>query len=350
MVMVLVMNVYYVGKELVQISQQRWKYFKDYSNQADWFCAIFCLLYIIPTILNVDGSLHWQAGAVAVLGSWIGFLLYLQRFEGVGIYVVMFWEIMRTLVRIVMLFVYLVLAFGLAFYALMLNQKEFVSLPLSVMQTFVMMVGELNYQTNFLDAYLNHELPFGLLTYFIFVTFVMLMPILLVNLMIGLAVGDIAEVQRNAALKRIGMQIELHTALEDKLPYWFMQRVDKLSLVIYPNRRCSRNFIKQFFIGEDDPNDIWNRLLNKPKNCPLLEKELRKQKARMKEMSSSMEKQHNLLKLIIQKMEITSEADESDGPVTAKGNMWRSMSQQKPSGHGTSLWVPLMKAIESKKK
>ncbi|XP_034416620.1 transient receptor potential cation channel subfamily A member 1b [Cyclopterus lumpus] len=348
MVMVLVMNVYYVMKELVQISQQRWKYFKDYSNQADWFCAIFCLLYIIPTILNLDGSLHWQAGAMAVLGSWIGFLLYLQRFEGIGIYVVMFWEIMRTLVRIVMLFLYLVLAFGLAFHALMLNQKEFDSLPLSVMQTFVMMVGELNYQTNFLDAYLTHDLPFGLLTYFIFVTFVMLMPILLVNLMIGLAVGDIAEVQRNAALKRIGMQIELHTSLEDKLPYWFMKRVDKFSLVVYPNRRCSRNYIRQLLFGEEDTNDIWNRLQVKPKNCTVIENELTKQKARMKEMSSSMEKQHNLLKLIIQKMEITSEADECDGPVNVS-NVWPSSSQEKPRGHGTSRWVPLMKAIECKR-
>lgn len=45
-----------------------------------------------------------------------------SRFEGVGIYVVMFGEIMKTLVRIVMLFMYLMLAFGLAFHALMLNQ------------------------------------------------------------------------------------------------------------------------------------------------------------------------------------------------------------------------------------
>lgn len=44
------------------------------------------------------------------------------RFEGVGIYVVMFWEIMKTLFRVVMLFFYLMLAFSLAFYALMLNQ------------------------------------------------------------------------------------------------------------------------------------------------------------------------------------------------------------------------------------
>lgn len=35
-------------------------------------------------------------------------------------------------------------------------------------------------------------------------------------------------------------QIDLHTALEDKLPYWFMKRVDKNSITIYPNHRCSR--------------------------------------------------------------------------------------------------------------
>lgn len=350
MVMVLIMNVYSIVKEVVQITQQRWSYFRDYSNQCDWVSAIFSLLFIIPVILDSEGSLHWQAGAIAVLISWIGFLLYLQRFEGVGIYVVMFGEILRTLFRIVMLFFYLMLAFSLAFHALMLNQREFSSVPLSVMQTFVMMVGELNYQNNFLDAYLNHELPFGPLTYYFFVAFVLLMPILLVNLMIGLAVGDIAEVQRNAALKRIAMQIDLHTALEDKLPYWFMKRVDKPSVTIYPNRKCSRHFLKQLIFGEEETNEVWNRLQSKSQACTVLETELRKQKLRMKEVSDMLEKQHSLLKLIIQKMEITSEADEYDGPVTIRGTMWPSLSHVKPRRPATSRWVPLMKAIESNRK
>ncbi|XP_062297967.1 transient receptor potential cation channel subfamily A member 1b [Scomber scombrus] len=349
MVMVLIINIYSIAKEVVQISQQRWSYFRDYSNQCDWLSAIFSLLFIIPLMLNAEGSLHWQAGAAAVLNSWVGFLLYLQRFEGIGIYVVMFGEIMKTLVRIVMLFLYLMLAFSLAFHALMLNQKEFGSVPLAVMQTFVMMVGELNYQNNFLDAYLKHELPFGLLSYFIFVIFVLLMPILLINLMIGLAVGDIAEVQRNAALKRIAMQIDLHTALEDKLPYWFMKRVDKPFITIYPNRKCSRHFINQLFLGEEDKNEVWSHVKAKSQSCTVIENELRKQKSRMKEMSCLLEKQSNLLKLIIQKMEITSEADEYDGPVNIRRNMWPNLSQAKPRGHTMSRWVPLMKAIDSKK-
>uniref|UniRef100_A0A673AM39 Ion transport domain-containing protein n=1 Tax=Sphaeramia orbicularis TaxID=375764 RepID=A0A673AM39_9TELE len=321
---------------IIYTSTIRWNYFKDYSNECDWASAIMSLLFIIPLMLNVEGSLHWQAGAVAVLNSWIGFLLYLQRFEGVGIYVVMFGEIMKTLVRIIMVFLYLLLAFGLAFYALMLNQEEFQTVPLSLMQTFVMMVGELNYQNNFLDAYLKNKLPFGLLTYTIFMSFVLFMPILLVNLMIGLAVGDIAEVQRNAALKRIAMQIDLHTALEDKLPYWFMKRVDKPSVIIYPNRKCSR-------VSHFETNSVvWSRLQVKSQHCTKIEDELKKQKYRMKEMSNTLEKQHNLLKLIIQKMEITTEADEYDGPVNLRGRLWPSLSYVKPRTT-VSKWVPLMK-------
>uniref|UniRef100_A0A669F7T9 Transient receptor potential cation channel, subfamily A, member 1b n=1 Tax=Oreochromis niloticus TaxID=8128 RepID=A0A669F7T9_ORENI len=316
----------------------RWKYITDYSNQSDWISAIFSILFVVPLMINAEGSLHWQAGAIAVLNSWVGFLLYLQRFEGVGIYVVMFGEIMKTLVRIVLLFFYLMLAFSLAFHALikLCSCTTFNSVPLSVIQTFVMMVGELNYQNNFLDEYLNHRLPFGILTYFIFVVFVLFMPILLVNLMIGLAVGDIAEVQRNAALKRIAMQIDLHTALEDKLPYWFMKRVDKNSITIYPNHRCSRV--------------IWNHLQAKSKACTLIENELKKQKTRMKEMSCLLEKQHCLVKLIIQKMEIASEADEYDGPVNIRGSTWPALGQAKPSRETTSRWVPLMKAIEARRK
>ncbi|XP_069559574.1 transient receptor potential cation channel subfamily A member 1b [Brachyistius frenatus] len=349
-VMVLTINIYSIGKELVQISQQRWMYFTDFSNQFDWVSAICSLLFIIPIMLNAEGSLHWQAGALAVINSWFGFLLYLQRFEGVGIYVVMFGEIMKTLFRVIMLFVYMMLAFSLAFHALMLNQKEFDTVPLSVVQTFVMMVGELNYQNNFLEAYLKNELPFSALTYFIFVQFVLLMPILLVNLMIGLAVGDIAEVQRNAALKRIAMQIDLHTALEDKLPYWFMKRVDKPSITVYPNRKCSQFLLRTLIVGEEETNEMRSHLQARSQSSSWIENELKKQKYRMKEMSSMLEKQHGLLKLIIQKMEITSEADEYDGPVNVRGSLWPNLSQAKPRGHSRSRWVPLMKAIKSKKK
>lgn len=62
------------------IASKRWKYFMDYSNQSDWISAVFSILFVGPLMINAEGSLHWQAGAIAVLNSWIGFLLYLQRY------------------------------------------------------------------------------------------------------------------------------------------------------------------------------------------------------------------------------------------------------------------------------
>lgn len=67
-------------------------------------------------------------------------------------------------------------------------------------------------------------------------------------------------------------------------------------------------------------------------------------------MSGMLEKQHGLLKLIMQKMEISSEADEYDGPVNLRGNMWLSLSKTSRAARPVSRWVPLMKAIEQKKK
>ncbi|XP_055738150.1 transient receptor potential cation channel subfamily A member 1b [Salvelinus fontinalis] len=343
MVMVLVMNIYSMGKEVTQMYHQRLNYFKDPFNYQDWTVAIFSLLFVIPLYFNVEGSWFWQAGAMAVFQSWISFLFYLQRFEHFGIYVVMFNEIAKTLWKILLLFFFLMLAFALVFHALMLNQKEFERLDLSGVQIFVMMVGELNYQSNILDIYLDNKLPFPFLTFYMFVMFVILMPILLMNMMIGLAVGDIAEVKRTAALKRIAMQIELHTNLEEKMPYWLLKRLDQSFFTIYPNRKCSKASILYFW-SQGEANEVRTRLVTNSSDSTPVEAELRKQKYRLKEISSVLEKQHDLMKLMIQKMEITSEADEHDGPTEVKGYRQRSNWGQAKG----SNWIPLMKVLERK--
>uniref|UniRef100_A0A6Q2Z121 Ion transport domain-containing protein n=1 Tax=Esox lucius TaxID=8010 RepID=A0A6Q2Z121_ESOLU len=324
-----------VGTLMFSVCQRR-NYFKDLSNMQDWFSIIFSLLFVIPMFFCTPRSWHWEAGALAIIMSWINFLLYLQRFEHFGIYVVMFQEIARTLFKILLVFFFLLLAFALVFYAVMLNQvRTFRRLDLSLIQVFVMMVGELNYQSNILDMYLDNKLPFPFITFYMFLVFVIIMPILLMNMMIGLAVGDIAEVQRSAALKRMAMQIELHTNLEEKMPYWLLKRVDRPSITIHPNRRCS----------SVEANEVRSRLMNNTSCSTALEAELLKQKYRLKEIYGVLEKQHNLMKLMIQKMEITSEADEHDGPIEVKGHTGIS----KWGRANVSKWVPLMKAIEHKK-
>nr|XP_014342061.1 PREDICTED: transient receptor potential cation channel subfamily A member 1 [Latimeria chalumnae] len=341
MFIVLFMSLFGVCKELVQLFQQRWKYLMDCSNLLDWSIIVFNILFVVPMLFGNFNGCHWEFGSIAVFLSWVNLLLYFQRFEQCGIYVVMFWEILKTLFRIVLLFFFLILAFGLTFYALMNSQVSYSSPVFSTIRVFTMMLGEINYQDSFLIPLMENKMAYPGLTFIMLIVFVLLMPILLMNLLIGLAVGDIAEVQRNASLKRIAMQIQLHTSLENKLPLWFLKRVDQLTLKVYPNRSrfCGLGVMYSFFFFL---NVVQSTSLTS--DVSVLELELKKQKYRLKDMSALLHKQHELIKLIIQKMEIVSETEDQDDQDLSQ----YSKAKRHNFAQKTSKWDTVLKVIQTK--
>uniref|UniRef100_A0A8C5JPR5 Transient receptor potential cation channel subfamily A member 1 n=1 Tax=Junco hyemalis TaxID=40217 RepID=A0A8C5JPR5_JUNHY len=321
MCLVLIMSLLGICKEIFQLIQQKLKYLLDYSNLLDWTIYTTSIIFVSSLFINTPAHLQWECGAIAVYLSWMNFLLYLQRFENYGIYVVMFWEILRTLIRIAVVFFFLILAFGLSFFVLLGSQQTYSTPLLSVMKTFAMMLGDINYHDAFLDPLLSSELPYPFLSYTVLIIFTLLIPILLMNLLIGLAVGDIAEVQKYAALKRIAMQVNLHTNLEKKLPFWFLSRVDQESITVYPNRPRYCGFMMIEF------SDVYLFV------CLLF---------RLKDISTLLEKQHDLIKLIIQKMEIVSEAEDEDS-----NDLFQHKFRKRQLEHKNSKWDTVLKAVKT---
>ncbi|XP_060133733.1 transient receptor potential cation channel subfamily A member 1 isoform X1 [Zootoca vivipara] len=339
MCLVFIMSLFGICKEIIQLFQQKLKYLLDYSNLLDWTIYTTNIIFVSSLFIQLPVRLQWECGAIAIFLSWMNFLLYLQRFENYGIYVVMFWEILRTLIRIIIVFFFLMLAFGLSFHVLLGSQETYGTPYLSVMQTFAMMLGDINYREAFLEPMLADHLPYPFLSFAMLVIFSLLIPILLMNLLIGLAVGDIAEVQKFAALKRIAMQVSLHTNLEKKLPYWFLSRVDQDSITVYPNRPryCGFMSVFQYCFGN---NDI---AANTPNADTSLELEVLKQKYRLKDIAALMEKQHDLLKLVVQKMEIISEAEDED-----TNDLFQHKFRKKQLEHKNSKWDTVLKAVKCK--
>ncbi|KAK3091697.1 hypothetical protein FSP39_021951 [Pinctada imbricata] len=67
-----------------------------------------------------------------------------------------------------------------------------------------MMLGELNYITNFV---MSDTSPFLIDNYFLILSFMITIPLALMNLLIGIAVGDIEKIQKQAYIKRLGIQL-----------------------------------------------------------------------------------------------------------------------------------------------
>lgn len=89
-------------------------------------------------------------------------------------------------------------------------------MPISLLRTFSMMLGEIDFLGTYIQPYygettekMKTTLPYPIPSFLILGLFMVLMPILLMNLLIGLAVGDIESVRRNAQLKRLAMQVSM---------------------------------------------------------------------------------------------------------------------------------------------
>ncbi|XP_074141587.1 transient receptor potential cation channel subfamily A member 1 [Sminthopsis crassicaudata] len=338
MILVFLSSILGFCKEMIQIFQQKINYFLDHSNLIEWIIYTTSIVFVSPLFISIAANLQWQCGAISVFCFWMNFLLYLQRFEHYGIYVVMLLEITKTLLKTTFVFFFLILAFGLGFHVLLGFQSAFKTPVLSIMQTFSMMLGDINYHESFLEPLLEDRLPYPLLSFLFLVIFTLYIPIVLMNLLIGLAVGDIAEVQKNASLKRIAMQVKLHTSLEKKLPFWFLSKVDQESIIVYPNRRKNFGFMNMF--------QYWFCCqYTKPETHyadNTLEVEVLKQKYRLKDLGVLLNKQHELIKLIIQKMEIISEAEDEDSSFSYQ-QRFRNQQLEK-----NSKWHTVLKAMKVK--
>ncbi|XP_055459399.1 transient receptor potential cation channel subfamily A member 1 [Psammomys obesus] len=339
MILVFLSSIFGYCKEVVQIFQQKRNYFLDYNNALEWVIYTTSIVFVLPLFLNIPAYMQWQCGAIAIFFYWMNFLLYLQRFENCGIFIVMLEVIFKTLLRSTGVFIFLLLAFGLSFYVLLNFQDAFSSPLLSLIQTFSMMLGDINYQDAFLEPFLRKELAYPVLTFGQLIAFTMFVPIVLMNLLIGLAVGDIAEVQKHASLKRIAMQVELHTNLEKKLPLWYLRKVDQRSTVVYPNRpRHGRmlRFFHYFLCTQETRQEV-------PNTDTCLEMEILKQKYRLKDLTSLLEKQHELIKLIIQKMEIISETEDEDNHCSFQDRFKKERLEQMHS-----KWNFVLNAVKTK--
>uniref|UniRef100_A0A8C2UT80 Transient receptor potential cation channel subfamily A member 1 n=1 Tax=Chinchilla lanigera TaxID=34839 RepID=A0A8C2UT80_CHILA len=339
MILVFLSSIFGYCKEVVQIFQQKRNYFLDYNNALEWIIYTKSIIFVLPLFVNIPAYVQWQCGAIAIFLYWMNFLMYLQRFENCGIFIVMLEVIFRTLLRSAGVFIFLLLAFGLSFYVLLNVQDAFSTPLLSLVQTFTMMLGDVNYRDAYLEPFLRNELAYPVLSFAQLIAFTMFVPIVLMNLLIGLAVGDIAEVQKHASLKRIAMQVDLHTSLEKKLPIWFLRKVEQRSIVVYPNRPRYGRMLRLFhyFFGiQETKQEI-------PNTDTCLELEMLKQKYRLKDLTSLLEKQHELIKLIIQKMEIISETEDADNHSSFQDRFKKERLEQM-----NSKWNFVLRAVKTK--
>ena len=104
------------------------------------------------------------------------------------------------------------------------------------------MIGELDFANIFAQDVTNagipptFQMPYPGVTVFFFVLFLVLLPILFMNLLVGLAVDNIQSVQDKAVLERLAMQVRLNLDVERMLPTFLHKKYIVKGEKVYPNK------------------------------------------------------------------------------------------------------------------
>ena len=124
---VITFAILHLAKELYQIYSQRFRYFTDWSNALEWALYITALLFVLPYIsddtnLQAEYDIYWQMGTFSIFFAYINLILIIEPLKYLGLYVTMFLEVIKTVLKVLCLFVMFTLAFSMAFFILLKEQ------------------------------------------------------------------------------------------------------------------------------------------------------------------------------------------------------------------------------------
>ncbi|XP_013406001.1 transient receptor potential cation channel subfamily A member 1 homolog isoform X2 [Lingula anatina] len=246
---VLALAVLTLVRELFQICYSKLNYL-NVENFIEWLIYVPAILLVIDwdscqmSNPQIRHPWQWNVGAIALFLAWIELLLFIRKLPRFGIYVVMFTDILWTFCQFFLVFVLFIVAFGLTFHVLLKNQAPFSSPARSLLKTAVMMIGEFEFDTQYTTEITpegqnmhSDQVYYEGVTYAIFILFLVLMSILIMNLLVGLAVDDIKAVQDQAVLKRLAMQIDLALDVENQIPGFLRRRMVIKQEALKPNQQ-----------------------------------------------------------------------------------------------------------------
>uniref|UniRef100_A0A1I8GX71 Ion_trans domain-containing protein n=1 Tax=Macrostomum lignano TaxID=282301 RepID=A0A1I8GX71_9PLAT len=172
------------------------------------------IAFILP-IGSCSHSYNSAFGMFSVAMAWSLLLFIFEYFPVWGIYPAMFQRVVTSLLKVLLMHLYLFVGFSLAFCIGMGSTDMFEYFFLSLLKTFDMTAGELDYVEIFFEKTnsFSAEMRVGILLFFI--VFVIIMPICLVNMLVGIAVGDIDKLTKVASLKMEHYRINIIYDLED---------------------------------------------------------------------------------------------------------------------------------------
>ncbi|XP_046398435.1 transient receptor potential channel pyrexia [Ischnura elegans] len=179
------------------------------QNLLEWAMLIGAvILCALRGISGTHESFVRPIVSISLLCAWIDLLTVIGHLPTFAAYVHMYSTVLKEFYRLLFAYACLLIGFMMAFMILYPGNDKFPTSPVSFVKVLMFATGELS------DELLKDDHIIPLL---VFVMFILLVTVALMNLLVGIAVHDIQGLQRTAGLTGLIQQTELVAYVESAL-------------------------------------------------------------------------------------------------------------------------------------
>ncbi|KAJ8710336.1 hypothetical protein PYW07_009702 [Mythimna separata] len=187
------------------------------------------LALVLPRVVSWDTeySPEWARliATVGLLLTWFEMMFLISRFPNWGYYVLMFGKVANKVFKILVSFVFLIFGFSVSFMIQFRAEPPFEGPWSAFVTTMVMMTSEFDYNDTISEENTVNSSASIIILRLIFVSFLILVSIVLMNLLVGVAVNDVNNLEIIGSIKRLEKQVEFITSLEDIVFNKFIKKI-----------------------------------------------------------------------------------------------------------------------------
>jgi len=227
----LIVNLAYVIVIVMQIIsyiRQRKAYVVHWFHTLTEICTV-----VFTTIFIISNPTIWLAAFPALLCAWLALNLFTRYFDVFGLYPIMFYDLLIRITKALLVGLYYVIGFGLIIYILIGEEVGYNEPIISIYNTFFAAFRGFNFfllerkETDWQKG--KDSFEYRKTTYVVVLVLTVVLTISLSNLLIGIAVGSIGNIERDALLYQAKLKIRLFLELDPNISKFFKETISPKS-------------------------------------------------------------------------------------------------------------------------
>ena len=222
--------------------------------------AELCTIIFTAVFITVNPT-PWLAAVAALLCAWVALNLFTRYFDAFGLYTIMFYDLLYSILKAILVCLYYIIGFGLIMY-IIVGEKTLYAHPwIAIYTTFYSVIS--GFDIGLLaDKEVDGTLQYPTASYIIVLVMTVVLSVTLLNLLIGISVDSIEAIQKNALLYQAKLKIQLFLELDPNIPISWKSKIvptdytfkgSKTDITTFASNIW--NYICSFFAPQDEGED-----------------------------------------------------------------------------------------------